>query len=138
MKWIQNSPRYSKWVGEMLTKLEYKSYQSSVGKALNKAGYERTGTTGRHVRWILPKDIPLEDLEGDDEDQESEGGDDDDAEENESEAGSGKEDAGGADDNDRDGEDVDDPNKIVKKNVDQEDLDGEGAEDEEDNKSMED
>ena len=54
MKWIVNSPIYSKWVSQMLTKMELKSYQSNIGKALTKRGYIRTGTTGRHVRWTLP------------------------------------------------------------------------------------
>merc|ERR1712032_425084 len=37
------------------TKMEVKSYQGNVGKALMRAGYERYGTTGRQVRWSLPK-----------------------------------------------------------------------------------
>lgn len=70
----------------MQSRMEFKSYQSSIGKALNRAGFERTGTTGRHVRWILPSDIYLDASEPDidandgseereeDEDPESESG----------------------------------------------------------------
>jgi hypothetical protein len=86
MKWIKNSPKYCNWVSEMQSRMEFKSYQSSIGKALNRAGFERTGTTGRHVRWILPSDIYLDASEpdvdandgseekGEDEDLESEAG----------------------------------------------------------------
>jgi hypothetical protein len=65
MKWIKNSPKYYNWVSEMQSRMEFKSYQSSIGKALNRAGFERTGTTGRHVRWILPSDIYLDTSEPD-------------------------------------------------------------------------
>ncbi len=56
-------------------------------------GFERTGTTGRHVRWILPSDIYLDEpnIEGNDEVSEEKGGDD---EEHESEGGSIHVDAG--------------------------------------------
>jgi hypothetical protein len=58
-------------------------------------GFERTGTTGRHVRWILPSDIYLDTLEtnieGNDEVSEEKEGDD---EEHESEGGSVHVDAG--------------------------------------------
>jgi hypothetical protein len=65
MKWIKNSPKYTNWVSEMQSRMEFKSYQSSIGKALNRAGFERTGTTGRHVRWILPSDIYVDASEPD-------------------------------------------------------------------------
>jgi TATA-binding protein-associated factor Taf7 len=41
-------------VDQILTKMEFKSYQANTSKALTKAGFKRTGTTGRHVKWILP------------------------------------------------------------------------------------
>jgi len=73
MKWISASKMYAEWSAQMKSKMEIKSYQSSIGKALLKAGFVRTGTTGRHVRWTLPADISTED-----EDEEEEDGDDDD------------------------------------------------------------
>lgn len=57
LDWIEKSPVYSNWVSQMLSKLEEKSYHSNISKAIIRAGYQRTGTTGRHVRWALPKDI---------------------------------------------------------------------------------
>lgn len=79
MKWIKSSSKYSNWCDQMQSKMEFKSYQGCIGKALHKAGFERTGTTGRHVRWILPKDIFTEGEErGKDrgDDYSEEGGDD--------------------------------------------------------------
>jgi hypothetical protein len=58
MDWIQNSPKFAKWVDQMNSKMEPKSYQSSITKALLKAGFIRTGLTGRYVKWYLPKDLP--------------------------------------------------------------------------------
>jgi len=54
MDWITTSPRFGEWVEQMLSKLEDKSYQASVTKALIKAGYTRTATTGRYIKWNLP------------------------------------------------------------------------------------
>jgi len=56
------------WVDRVMEKLEVKSYQSNISKALMKEGYTRIGTTGRHVKWTLPEHDTL--LEGD----EAEGG----------------------------------------------------------------
>uniref|UniRef100_A0A7S4IX46 HMG box domain-containing protein n=1 Tax=Odontella aurita TaxID=265563 RepID=A0A7S4IX46_9STRA len=57
LDWIEKSPLYSNWVSQMLSKLEEKSYHSNISKAIIRSGYQRTGTTGRHVRWALPKDV---------------------------------------------------------------------------------
>ena len=54
MQWIDKNEMYAKWVIKMLTKLETKSYQANLSKALIKAGFTRIGTTGRHVKWLLP------------------------------------------------------------------------------------
>lgn len=54
MQWIDKNDLYAKWVTKMLTKLETKSYQANLSKALIKAGFTRIGTTGRHVKWLLP------------------------------------------------------------------------------------
>merc|ERR1719410_3144495 len=51
MNWISTSEKYSAWMQQMLSKMELKSYQGNIGKALVKAGYARFGSTGRQVRW---------------------------------------------------------------------------------------
>jgi hypothetical protein len=55
MDWIADSDTFRKWVEQMATKLEPKSYQSSITKAMVKAEYERTSSTGRYIKWLLPK-----------------------------------------------------------------------------------
>jgi hypothetical protein len=59
MTWIEDSPKYSTWVKQMLTKMESRSYQAAVTKSLLKAGYSRTGSSGRYIKWLLPKDIKI-------------------------------------------------------------------------------
>jgi len=54
MDFIEKHTVYSKWVKRIMTKMELKTYQSNLSKALVKAGYERVGTTGRHVKWLIP------------------------------------------------------------------------------------
>jgi hypothetical protein len=72
MRWIKESPKYSGWVKQMMSKMESKSYQNTITKALLKAGNVRTGSGGRYIKWILPgvtlieKDESLEKAEGDD------------------------------------------------------------------------
>lgn len=67
MRWISESPKFENWVRQMHTKLEDKSYQASITKALIRAGYERTANTGRYIKWQLPTDkdqgIPVDDDE---------------------------------------------------------------------------
>eukprot|EP00557_Chaetoceros_sp_GSL56_P004472 CAMPEP_0176500280 /NCGR_PEP_ID=MMETSP0200_2-20121128/13436_1 /TAXON_ID=947934 /ORGANISM="Chaetoceros sp., Strain GSL56" /LENGTH=535 /DNA_ID=CAMNT_0017898875 /DNA_START=38 /DNA_END=1645 /DNA_ORIENTATION=+ len=57
MDWISNNETYSKYVSALLTKVEIKSYQQNLSRALIKGGFTRLGTTGRHVKWILPEGI---------------------------------------------------------------------------------
>jgi len=65
--WIAASDRYKMWVDRVMEKLEVKSYQSNISKALMKEGYTRIGTTGRHVKWTLPEyDVMLEEEDDDD------------------------------------------------------------------------
>ena len=52
--WLENSPEYSMWVTQMKSKVEHRSYQGNVSKALVKAGYTRVGTSGPFVKWLLP------------------------------------------------------------------------------------
>ena len=54
MDWISNNEKYSKYVSALLTKVEIKSYQQNLSRALIKGGFTRLGTTGRHVKWIAP------------------------------------------------------------------------------------
>ena len=58
MRWIRESPKYGPWVEQMNSKMEAKSYQNTITKALLKAGNVRTGTGGRYIKWILP-DVKL-------------------------------------------------------------------------------
>lgn len=103
MRWIESSPVYLGWVTQMLGKMELKSYQSNISKALVKAGYMRTGTTGRHVRWTLPEDISSEedneDSKGSGEDSSKEGGKDSSSESN-GEENDGDDGSGGESDDD--------------------------------------
>merc|ERR1711862_32212 len=69
MNWISDSKKYKEWVKLMLTKMELKSFQGSIGKALVRAGYERYGATGRQVRWKLPQNLVNEPYSGDEEEE---------------------------------------------------------------------
>jgi len=68
MEWIRVSPKYARWVEQMNSKMEPKSYQNTITKALIKAGHERTGTGGRYVRWILAG-VPLNPDTGEDDEK---------------------------------------------------------------------
>ena len=59
VEWIHSSERFMDWASIMKIKLEPKSYQSSISKAMTRAGYERINNKnfGRHVRWYLPANI---------------------------------------------------------------------------------
>lgn len=57
MEWIAASPLFGSWVEHMLSKLEPKSYQASITKAMIKAGYTRTSSSGRYIKWIVPPPI---------------------------------------------------------------------------------
>lgn len=94
MAWIKENPKYTEWVSQMLGKMELKSLQSNVSKALVKAGYVRTGTTGRHVKWILPKMDPSEEDEESRKEEESSKGE----EESAKEEGSDDDEKSGGDD----------------------------------------
>ena len=54
--WIQGSARFKNWSIIMQGKLEVKSYQSSISKAMTRAGYERVDKKnfGRFVRYTIP------------------------------------------------------------------------------------
>ena len=59
VQWIQESDKYESWSEIMKRKLEPKSYQTNIAKAMQRAGYERSThvSVGRHVRWYLPADL---------------------------------------------------------------------------------
>lgn len=59
VQWIHNSDKYSNWSEIMQRKLEPKSYQTNIAKAMQRAGFERSTnvSVGRHVRWYLPSDL---------------------------------------------------------------------------------
>jgi hypothetical protein len=60
--WYKNHALYSDFERLMLSKIEYKSYQSSITKAIQRAGFTRNesnpGKT-RFTRWDLPADVEL-------------------------------------------------------------------------------
>ena len=57
MDWIATHETYSKWVVQQMSKLEMKSYQANLSKVMIQVGYTRLGTTGRHVKWMLPEKV---------------------------------------------------------------------------------
>jgi hypothetical protein len=57
MDWIAESPMFRTWVEQMQSKMEAKSYQASITKALMKAGFKRTASTGRYIKWHLPDSL---------------------------------------------------------------------------------
>jgi hypothetical protein len=61
--WYNKHPSFSDFERLMLSKIEYKSYQSCMTKAIQRAGFTRNETNpgkSRCTRWDLPADIPLE------------------------------------------------------------------------------
>ncbi|KAL7501806.1 hypothetical protein ACHAWX_000365 [Stephanocyclus meneghinianus] len=61
--WYNEHPLFSYFERLMLLKIEYKSYQSSITKAIQRAGFTRNESNpgkSRSTRWDLPPDIPLE------------------------------------------------------------------------------
>ena len=115
MDWIAESDRFRFWVDHMLSKMEAKSYQQSITKALIRAGFERTSSHGLYIKWTVPPDIfkpPTEtekrqqddeveeeaDEDSDDDDASDQGADDQDGvNENEADGTSGEEDSDGSD-----------------------------------------
>lgn len=55
MDWVASSEKFGNWVEHMLSKLEQKSYQASITKGMIKAGYIRTTSSGRYIKWIVPR-----------------------------------------------------------------------------------
>jgi hypothetical protein len=55
--WIHASAKFGYCLQLMQTKLEKKSYQCSIARAMQRAGYTRCSdkSFGRHVRWKLPQ-----------------------------------------------------------------------------------
>lgn len=68
VQWIHDSETYRVWADIMQSKLEPKSYQTNIAKAMQRAGYERSTSVsvGRHVRWYLPSDLCPRDPPADD------------------------------------------------------------------------
>ena len=60
--WYNAHPLFSDFERLMLSKIEYKSYQSSITKAIQRARYTRNESNpgkSRSTRWDLPSDIPM-------------------------------------------------------------------------------
>ena len=49
MEWIEHSKQYKRWVQQMLSNMEPRSYQASITKSLLKAGFSRTSGAGRYM-----------------------------------------------------------------------------------------
>jgi pSer/pThr/pTyr-binding forkhead associated (FHA) protein len=80
LQWLEESEKYSSWVEIMQSKLEPKSYQVNISRAMERAGYERSTTVsmGRHVRWYLPADLcPRPSYDGENPQEESGGNEED-------------------------------------------------------------
>jgi hypothetical protein len=79
MSWLAESPKYSGYVEHTLRTMELESYRTNISRALLKAGFVRIGSTGRFVKWQLPKLDDESDLsDGDDEEAKVSEGDDND------------------------------------------------------------
>lgn len=101
MDWIAGSNTFGEWVKHMLSKMEAKSYQASVTKALIKAGFTRTASSGRYIKWHVPESLYNPAGDG--------GAHEDDADENiREEQAFGDEDEEREDDNDKEQADSDD------------------------------
>ena len=60
--WYKAHALFSDFERLMMSKIEYKSYQSGITKAIQRAGYTRNESNpgkSRCTRWDLPADIPL-------------------------------------------------------------------------------
>jgi hypothetical protein len=57
MDYIAEMPKFKQFVEQILTKVEAKSYQASVTKAMIKAGFSRTANSGRYIKWIIPEHL---------------------------------------------------------------------------------
>lgn len=54
IQWIENHETYGRYVRSLLKHLEVKSYHQNLSKAMAKVGFERVGSSGRHVKWLIP------------------------------------------------------------------------------------
>lgn len=88
MDWMAASRKYGFWVKHTLNRIELSSYQVTVNRALQKAGYERLTKHGRYVKWKLPPSAEVESEVSDEEADDSDGW----AEQNDSEAGKASDD----------------------------------------------
>lgn len=116
MRWIKESPKYAGWVDQMMSKMEAKSYQNTITKALLKAGNVRTGSGGRYIKWILTGVKLKTEAEGDggnakdtskSEQQQKEDPKESEDKANEEEEGEGEEEEEGVEENDDEGDDGD-------------------------------
>lgn len=117
MTWVETSPKYKRWVEQMMTKMEARSYQAAITKSLLKAGYTRTGSSGRYIKWLLPADIEIKPVdrsgkkkvkkekveEEEEEEGAEEGGEEEDGGGEEEEEGGGEEEEEDEDEEDEDG-----------------------------------
>lgn len=54
IEWIENHEVYGRYVQGLLKHLEVRTYQQNLSRAMSKVGFERVGTSGRHVKWLIP------------------------------------------------------------------------------------
>jgi len=130
--WVINSQKYKKWAEQLLNKLEFKSYQANMTKALMKADFARVGSTGRHVKWKLPDDKSENDNDNDS-DQEDEGDNENENSDEEEEKDEDEEDEDeeeSADDNEKENDNSDksdDDNPGDKEQIDDSDSDSDSS-----------
>jgi hypothetical protein len=55
MKWIDDSDVFGVWSEKIQLRVENKTHIANITKVLLKAGYERTASAGRNIRWKLPR-----------------------------------------------------------------------------------
>lgn len=127
--WIEKSGKYKQFVQQLQSKIEPRSYQAAMTKALVKAGYTRNGISGRYAKWHLP---PIENGDDPVDEEAAEGNDNDQDEESQDEEDE-NEDAENKEDNDASMEEtenneVDEEEELVDEEEEDDDDDGDEEE----------
>jgi hypothetical protein len=54
IEWIEQHQVYGRYTRGLLKHLEVRTYHQNLSRAMSKVGFERVGTAGRHVKWLIP------------------------------------------------------------------------------------
>lgn len=54
IEWIENHEVYGRYTRGLLKHVEVRTYHQNLSRAMSKVGFERVGTSGRHVKWLIP------------------------------------------------------------------------------------